>query len=303
MARIPSPLQKISDPILKEKQLEVWVKRDDLIHEHVMGNKWRKLKYNVAFACDNGYEGLLTFGGAFSNHIAATAACCKENGLRSKGIIRGDELDEQSNPTLRFAYEQGMELEFVSRHDYRLLKNDLKAIQYQHPQLYCLPEGGTNELAIKGCEEIIGEINIPFNFLITAIGTGGTMAGLLSGMKGQDQLIGVSALKGDFVHRSFQDLKQQMNIPFDNYQIIDSFHFGGYAKTTDALIDIIDEVKKEQGIQLEPIYTGKMYFAFKKLAEDNYFPINSQIILLHTGGLQGIAGFNEKQHGKNSCLC
>ncbi len=295
MARIPSPIEQIHDPLFEEKGLEVWIKRDDLIHPHIMGNKWRKLKYNILHVQESHLAGIVTFGGAYSNHIAATAAACATNQLPSIGIIRGDELSPDSNPTLRFASDQGMKLQFISRNEYRQLKENQHQLQQTHPGYLILPEGGTNELAIRGCQEIWTEINQSFDYAITSVGTGGTMAGLLKAMSGEGKLIGISALKGNFIHSEFRNMLQHHNIPFENYELMDQWHFGGYGKVTDGLVTFINDTKEKIKVLFDPIYTAKMYFAVTKLIETNYFPSNSKIVLIHTGGLQGIAGFIEKQ--------
>jgi len=295
MARIPSPIEQIHDPLFEEKGLEVWIKRDDLIHPHIMGNKWRKLKYNILHVRESHLAGIVTFGGAYSNHIAATAAACAANQLPSIGIIRGDELSHDSNPTLRFASDQGMKLQFVSRNEYRQLKENQHQLQQIHPGYLILPEGGTNELAIRGCQEIWTEMDQSFDYVITSVGTGGTMAGLLKAMSGEGKLIGISALKGNFIHSEFRNMLQHHNIPFENYELMDQWHFGGYGKVTDDLVTFINDTKEKIKVLFDPIYTAKMYFAVTKLIETNYFPSNSKIVLIHTGGLQGIAGFIEKQ--------
>lgn len=295
MARIPSPIEQIHDPLFEEKGLEVWIKRDDLIHPHIMGNKWRKLKYNILHVQESHLAGIVTFGGAYSNHIAATAAACAANQLPSIGIIRGDELSPDSNPTLRFASDQGMKLQFVSRNEYRQLKENQHQLQQTHPGYLILPEGGTNELAIRGCQEIWTEMDQSFDYVITSVGTGGTMAGLLKAMSGEGKLIGISALKGNFIHSEFRNMLQHHNIPFENYELMDQWHFGGYGKVTDDLVAFINDTKEKINVLFDPIYTAKMYFAVTKLIETNYFPSNSKIVLIHTGGLQGIAGFIEKQ--------
>lgn len=295
MARIPSPIEQIHDPLFEEKGLEVWIKRDDLIHPHIMGNKWRKLKYNILHVRESHLAGIVTFGGAYSNHIAATAAACAANQLPSIGIIRGDELSPDSNPTLRFASDQGMKLQFVSRNEYRQLKENQHQLQQIHPGYLILPEGGTNELAIRGCQEILTEMDQSFDYVITSVGTGGTMAGLLKAMSGEGKLIGISALKGNFIHSEFRNMLQHHNIPFENYELMDQWHFGGYGKVTDDLVTFINDTKEKIKVLFDPIYTAKMYFAVTKLIETNYFPSNSKIVLIHTGGLQGIAGFIEKQ--------
>lgn len=294
MIHVPSPVQALHDPLYDSKGVKLWVKRDDLLHPHIMGNKWRKLKYNLRYAQENGYKGILTFGGAFSNHIAATAASCREFGLQAIGIIRGEELHAASNATLRFASGQGMHLEFVSRSSYRDLKKISRSLLMQYPDFLCLPEGGTNAHALQGCAEIIDELQDPFDYLITPLGTGGTMAGLLQGLRGRARLIGISSLKGDFVHSEFRDLIQKNDIAYSNYELMNQFHFGGYGKVTSELVDFVNMIKKSHNLQLDPIYTGKMMFAIHHLLLNDYFQEGSDIVMLHTGGLQGIEGFNDR---------
>ena len=193
----PSPLQKLEAGFLAEKGIELYIKRDDLIHPHIQGNKWRKLKYNLFDARVNGIHTLLTFGGPFSNHIYATAAAAKLFHFKAIGIIRGDEPQVLS-PTLQFAASQGMELYYMDRESYRQ-KDDptnIESLRAQIGNFYLVPEGGTNALAVEGAAEIIEEIDIPFDYICTPCGTGGTLAGLVSGLKGQKQAIGFSSLKG-----------------------------------------------------------------------------------------------------------
>ena len=293
MVNLPSPVQPINDELFEKNELQVWIKRDDLIHEEIMGNKWRKLKYNIEYAIKQGYSGLLTFGGAYSNHIAATAAAAKANNLKSIGIIRGEELNPSSNATLRFVNEQKMDLKFVSRGDFRSLKEDYEELKSNYPDYYILPEGGTNNLAIQGCSEIIDELSETYDYYITPIGTGGTFCGILKGLAGKGTLLGVSSLKGNWIDDEIESLLETNKIDFSNYQIVKDFHFGGYGKVTDQLIDFINRIKQKNELQLDPIYTGKMYFATLKLISEGFFPPKSKILVIHTGGLQGIAGFNE----------
>lgn len=298
MSSLVSPLQPIHDLLFEKNEIEVSIKRDDLIHPYVMGNKWRKLKYNLEHAKKKGFTGMVTFGGAFSNHIAATAALCHENGLKSVGIIRGDELNPGSNPTLRFVNEQGMELRFVTRGEYRRLKQESDELMASFPDHYLLPEGGTNSLAIAGCEEIVKEFDQPFDYLALSIGTGGTMAGLLKGMSGRGMLMGYSSLKGNFVFKDFKQLIEKNDINFDNYRIINDFHFGGYGRVNDDLIRFINQTKQNTGLLFDPVYTAKMYFGVREMIKDNSFAPGSKIIIVHTGGLQGIAGYNKSHKEK-----
>ena len=193
-----SPLQKLEDELLTQKEITLYVKRDDLIHEHVQGNKWRKLKYNLYEARLNKQNTLLTFGGPYSNHIYATAAAAKLFHFKAIGIIRGEEPVVKSE-TLLFSEAQGMELYYMDREMYRQ-KDDpmnIESLRVQIGDFYYIPEGGTNVYAIEGAEEIIEELNVPFDYVCTACGTGGTLAGLVAGLRGEKQAIGFSSLRGD----------------------------------------------------------------------------------------------------------
>ncbi|GAB4240402.1 MAG: pyridoxal-phosphate dependent enzyme [Ekhidna sp.] len=294
MVTLPTPLQEISHPILKEQALQVFVKRDDQIHAEIMGNKWRKLKYNLQHAFEGGYEGLLTMGGAFSNHIAATAAAAFDNGLKSIGIIRGDELNTNSNATLQFASEKGMQLRFVTREQFRNWRENTDEIVKRYPAYFFLPEGGTNAAAIEGCQEIVSEIEMDFDIIACPVGTGGTVCGLISSISSGQKVLGFSALKGEFMTDEVQNLLREHQLSEGKYEIVHAYHFGGYAKTTSQLIDFINWFKETFGIQLDPIYTGKCFFGVWDMIKSNKFEKNLRIVLLHTGGLQGIEGFNRK---------
>ena len=300
MPQLPSPIQPIFDPLFEQKGLRVYVKREDLIHPLIMGNKWRKLKYNIQEAKTQGYHRLVTMGGAFSNHILATAAAAKENDLQSIGIIRGEELNAESNPTLKRATALGMKLEFISRDRYGSLRDNALDISKEYPDSYFVPEGGTNMYAIKGCAELVEEIEMDFNYICTPIGTGGTMAGILAGLQGKGNVLGISSLKGDFVHSMMTTLLEQHKMAYKNYQIFNQYHFGGYGKTTDILIDFIEDFRKNHQILLDPIYTAKMFYGVIDLIKQDFFKFNHKIILLHTGGIQGIEGYNLKNRRKIS---
>lgn len=241
-----------------------------------------------------GFNSLVTMGGAYSNHIAATAAAAYEYGFESTGLIRGDELETESNPTLAFAHSKGMQLKFMDRSNFRILRENGGLIQEKFPDSYFLPEGGTNRLAIKGCEEIIPEIDVNFDIIVTPIGTGGTMAGLIKSAKSSQKVIGMSSLKGDFVHGMIGELLVENQISSTNYEIIENYHFGGYGKAKPELIDFINWFKEMFSIQLDPIYTGKSFFGVWDMIKSDKFEKNLKIVLLHTGGLQGIEGFNRK---------
>ena len=294
MISLPTPVQSLRHPLLEERGIQLMVKRDDLVHPEIMGNKWRKLKYNIQEAKKRGSRGIITLGGAFSNHIAATAAAAFENGLDAIGIIRGDELHERSNPTLQFASDKQMQLKFVSREAYRSYRTDPATLATTYTDYYFLPEGGTNQLAVKGCAEIIQEIAVEFDVIVSPIGSGGTLCGLISALGDTQKALGISSLKGSFIHNEVKRLLGNYAIDSNKYEIQDQYHFGGYAKTTPELIDFINWFKEYFKVPLDPIYTGKSFFAVWDMIKNFKFEKNLRIILLHTGGLQAIEGFNRK---------
>lgn len=289
--------QKINLPFLSNTI--VYIKREDLIHPIVSGNKYRKLKYNIFQAKAKNKTKLLTFGGAFSNHIAAVAFAAQENGFESIGIIRGDELSGkiEQNPTLQFAQNCGMKFEFISRESYRT-KEDVSYIEKLHQKygdFYLLPEGGTNELAIKGCEEILTDEEDSFDYICCSIGTGGTISGIINSTKLHQKVLGFPALKGDFLKDEIRKFVKN-----NRWELIVDYHFGGYGKVTDDLIAFINTFYKQTRIPLDPIYTGKMVFGVIDLIKNNYFPKGSKILMIHTGGIQGIQGMNIKLKNKKS---
>ncbi|MEN9876920.1 MAG: 1-aminocyclopropane-carboxylate deaminase [Bacteroidota bacterium] len=280
-------------PINLPKGISLVIKREDLIHPFVSGNKFRKLKYNLLQAKAENQSTLLTFGGAYSNHIAAVAYAGKENGFQTIGIIRGDELGDkiESNPTLKFAQECGMQFEFVSRETYRLKTEAtfLEQLQQQYGAFYLIPEGGTNAFAIQGCEEILTPEDASFDYVACAIGTGGTISGIINSVLPHQKVLGFPALKGNFLQDEIRNFVRQ-----DNWELITDYHFGGYGKVTNDLIDWINQFYEQTQIPLDPVYTGKMVFGIVDLITKNYFPENAKILLIHTGGLQGIQGMNLK---------
>lgn len=284
--------------ILKNTSVKLFIRREDLIHPFVSGNKFRKLKYNLLEAKNQKKTTLLTFGGAFSNHIAATSFAGKQNGFKTIGIIRGDELASkiEENPTLKFAQQNGMVFEFVSREVYRLKESDdyIDNLKNKYGDIYVLPEGGTNELAVKGCEEILEEDDAFFDFICSSIGTGGTISGIINSASTHQKVLGFPSLKGDFLQKDIRKFAHK-----ENWKLITDYHFGGYGKVSSELIEFINSFYKENCIPLDPIYTGKMVFGVIDLINQGYFPENSKILMIHTGGLQGIEGMNLKLKSKN----
>lgn len=293
-----TPLTEIDDPIIRKSNLKLFLKREDLIHLHISGNKWYKLKYNLTEAKKCGYKKLLTFGGAYSNHIYATASAGKEFGFETIGVIRGEE-HLPLNPTLSFAKLCGMEFYYLSRTLYRNKYDEkiLSELKDEFGDFYLIPEGGSNYLAVKGCSEIISGIQIPFDFICTASGTGGTLAGLALGLNSKSKAIGFSVLKGGgFLRDNVKNLLSHFRKEnSDDWDIITDYHFGGYARTNSELNNFCLEFYKQNKIEIEPIYTGKMLWGVFDLIHKNYFPENSTIIALHSGGLQGLNGLRERR--------
>lgn len=277
------------------------VQREDLIHPKIQGNKYRKLKYNLAFAKARSFKTLLTFGGAYSNHILATAIAGQLEGLQTVGIIRGEELGRNlsqtlaQNPTLSQAVACGMHLEFVSRANYKLKDTPAYRAQLiaQYPDAYILPEGGTNELAIQGCKEILGAPGLGFDYVCCPVGTGGTLSGIIASSGVDQNVLGFPALKGDFLKKEIQQWTTRTN-----WKLITDYHFGGYAKISADLINFMNTFSQQHKIILDPVYTAKMVFGVLDLINLGYFPSKSRILAIHTGGLQGLDGMNQKLQKK-----
>jgi 1-aminocyclopropane-1-carboxylate deaminase len=282
-----TPLQKIEHPLFDEKLLNIFVKRDDLIHPFISGNKWRKGQPVIEEMKNKGVKTALTFGGAYSNHIYSLSYACKEENIKSIGIIRGEELkDKPLNKTLTFAKEQGMELIFVSRKEYKMRdSNDYTKHLEKKYGAYIVPEGGTTLLAINGFSKLINEINedIRFNTIITASGTGGTIAGICSNLNSGQKAISIPVLKG--VKNEIDERIKHFS-KHSNYDIIDSYSFGGYGKTNKELTDFINWFDSTY-FEIEQVYTGKAFYALFDLVKKNYFKKNTNIVIIHTGGLQG----------------
>jgi len=298
-----SILEKLSFPILEEKNIELFVKRDDLIDTEVSGNKWRKLKYNIEQALANKNNSIVTFGGAFSNHLVATAAACKLIGIRCVGIVRGEELNSNSNETLKRCAEHGMELKFVTRSEYAL-RNDslyLKDIHLEFENSFVVPEGGANFYGMIGCQDIIKEIEQDFDHVFIAQGTTTTSCGVLISLPSNSKLHVVPVLKG---FDSISEMRNLLNYTLFDEELTEELlnrvtvhsnaHFGGYGKYDLELLDFIKQFYHENNIKLDPIYTGKVMFELIKNIKENKLS-NSKVLFIHTGGLQGIEGVEKKQ--------
>ncbi len=287
--------QKIHSP---NPSIQLYIRREDLIHPIVSGNKFRKLKYNLIQAKLENHTTLVTFGGAFSNHIAALAYAGKQNQFKTIGIIRGEELASEvdKNPTLSFAKQCGMQFYFISREEYR--KKDsvefLQKLEQLFGSFYLVPEGGTNELAVKGCQEILQETDAIYDFICTSVGTGGTISGIINSSSPHQKVLGFPSLKGDFLQKDIRKFATK-----SNWELINDYHFGGYGKVSDELVVFLNSFYSKNKVPLDPIYTGKMVFGVIDLIRNDFFPNNSKILLIHTGGIQGVKGMNEVLKSKN----
>ena len=305
-SKIQGKNQHIVLPELEAKNYQLFIKREDQIHPLVSGNKFRKLKYNLKEALYQKKTTLLTFGGAFSNHILATAIAGKSTGFKTIGIIRGDELGVDlektltSNSTLRNASKHGMQFDFVSRETYRN-KTSIEfteKLQNKYGNFYCIPEGGTNSLAVKGCEEILTKEDSQFDYICSCVGTGGTISGIINNTKDHQKVLGFPVLKGDFLENEILKYAKKQ----ENWELNNDYHFGGYGKYSDELIHFINRFKSQTDIPLDPIYTGKMMFGVLDMIKRKRFPNGSKILIIHSGGLQAIEGFNHRLKIKFSDL-
>ncbi|MBS1525571.1 MAG: 1-aminocyclopropane-1-carboxylate deaminase/D-cysteine desulfhydrase [Bacteroidetes bacterium] len=286
-----SPVQQIHDKLFDEQDLKVFIKRDDLIHPLLSGNKWRKLKYPLKQAMAENKAHLVTFGGAYSNHLLATAAAASRFGFRSTGFVRGEEVN---NDTLFLCRLHGMQLIFTNRESYR----DKPALFEKHfgndANAYFIDEGGASALGAKGVSELLSELNESYDHIFCACGTGTTAAGIINGINFQKlktRFHGVPVLKnGEFLRTDINHLLEE---PVE-YDLHTDYHFGGYAKTTGDLIRFIKRFVSSTGILIDPVYTGKMLFAVYDLAAKGHFPKGSRILAVHTGGIWGLLGMKEK---------
>lgn len=279
------------DPAFLKQGVTVQVLHEYQNHEHVSGNKWWKLKYNLAEALQQNHNTLLTFGGAWSNHIYATAAAAKELGMQSIGIIRGEKV---SNPVLAFAEDCGMELEFVSRESYRQKSEEefISNLHRSYGRFYLIPEGGTNALAIKGCAEWGQRLirNNQFDRLFIATGTGGSMAGLIVGIDSRSSVTGVAVLKpGDFLKEEVQKWHQLFSRKsFNNWNLLTQYHHGGYARTSPELLTFMEELKASTGLVTDHVYTAKVFWAVRQEILNGAIPRGATVLVVHSGGINTI---------------
>ena len=283
-----------------ESKVRLFIKREDLTHPEISGNKYWKMFYNVKKYLEKevSERKIITFGGAFSNHIAAAAALGNEFGIKTLGVIRGNELEDswQENPTLFSAHQNGMSFRFVTRETYRYKERLMAELQEEFPESLVVPEGGTNENAVEGIQYMLTDETKDFDYICSAVGTGGTVSGLSKFAQPHQKIIGFKAVKDNSLENKIKNLSKK-----DNFTLIDASD-GGFGKITDENVRFINEFYQYFGIVLEPVYTGKMLRKIFEMIADDYFPANSKILAFHTGGLQGIVGANEMLKKKNRNL-
>ncbi|GAA2902232.1 pyridoxal-phosphate dependent enzyme [Streptosporangium fragile] len=286
LAAGPSPLAELDDPRLARAGVRVILKRDDLIHPLLPGNKWRKLKYNLALAAESGHETLLTFGGAYSNHVRAVAAAGARFGFRTVGVIRGEE-HLPLNDVLAFAAGCGMRLVYMNRTTYRVKDTApvVEALREEFGRFYLLPEGGSNEPAVRGCAELPGEIDVPFDVVCCPVGTGGTLAGIAAGLGPGRRALGFSVLRGGrFLAGDVARLQTAAYGEVSaNWTIDDGFHAGGYARRSPELDAFIDDFAARHGMLLDWVYVAKMMWGIFTLAGRGTFPPGTTVIAVITG--------------------
>jgi 1-aminocyclopropane-1-carboxylate deaminase len=286
-----SPIQQIKNELFERQSIEVFIKRDDLIHPIISGNKWRKLKYILKRAQAENKNHLVTFGGAYSNHLLATAAAAAMFGFTATGFVRGEPVN---NDTLFLCQLHGMNLIFTDRESYRD-KRALFSKQFaDNPEAFFIDEGGASPEGAKGCSELMDELTQTYDHIFCACGTGTTAAGIINGINSRflkTQFNGVPVLKNAAFLR--EEIKRFLIKPAD-YHLHTDYHFGGYGKTDDRLIEFVRQFVATTGILIEPVYTGKMFYALYKLAAQQYFKPGDRILTIHSGGLLGLLGMKEK---------
>jgi len=278
--------------------LQLFLKREDKIHNIISGNKYRKLKFNLINAKELGFKGLLTFGGAYSNHIPAVAYAAKINGFKSLGFIRGEEIVNKylENPTLKYSHDLGMKFKFLSRSNYKLKTNEnfLRKLKEKFKDYYLIPEGGTNALGVLGCQEILNDNDKEFDYICCSVGTGGTICGLINSSNENQKIIGFSSINKNYLLNDITKF-----VTNENWMLIDDFSFGGYGKVNNELIEFMNNFRLKYGILLDPIYTSKLVYGVLNLITNNFFKPNSKILMIHTGGHQGIFPMNKFLKNKN----
>ncbi|RFZ85617.1 pyridoxal-phosphate dependent enzyme [Mucilaginibacter terrenus] len=288
---IYSPVQELSDSLFEDKGVRVFIKRDDMIHPVISGNKWRKLKYVLQQARIEGKTHLVTFGGAFSNHLLATAAAAAKFGFKCTGIVRGEDVQ---NDTLFMCRLHGMQLIFTDRDSYGDKQALFSKYFGDNAEAFFIDEGGASALAAKGCSELVAELTDNYTDIFCACGTGTTAAGIINGIAENGLPAHFQAVpvfkNGGFIR---DEIDRYLLLPA-TYSLHAKYHFGGYAKTTPELTSFIQTFISSTGIIIDPVYTGKMLYAIYQLIKEDRFAAGSKILAIHTGGIWGLLGMKDK---------
>lgn len=295
--KLPSPVTPIIHPLLSEKNVNLFIKRDELIHPVIQGNKWRKLKYNILEAKAHQQNTLLSFGGAYSNHLHALAALGQQLNLNTIGIIRG-EAPNPLNPCLQDMLNWSMQLKFITRKAYKQknLPTFVEHLKKEFGDFYLIPEGGNNSAGKKGCAELLKELQTPYDVICCEVGSGTMLNALIeNNIHPQTQYLGFAVMKNPQLDAQIKDALSAtqpsgLNLPL--WHINHNYHFGGFAKTTAELNQFINDFKHTHNVQLEPVYSGKMLWGLFDLIKHNYFKPGNNILAIHGGGLQGLRGFS-----------
>ena len=282
--------EQITSSLLKENEIKLYVKRIDLIDKYISGNKWYKLKYNIESAINNSKKCVLTFGGAYSNHLLATAVIANKYKLKSIGLVRG-EKKQNLNPILRLVQHYGMHIDYIPRSYYKMIddKNIINDLKNIYGNFYLIPQGGTNNLGVIGAQEILTDLDNQ-NYICVPVATGGTISGIINSSNSEQKILGFKSLKGEGDLE--ENIKKYTNC--NNWYLFDNYTFGGFAKYDIQLLNFIKNFDLKYSIKLDLIYTSKMMFGLFDLIQRGYFKRKSTILAIHTGGLQGNLGMNER---------
>jgi 1-aminocyclopropane-1-carboxylate deaminase len=285
-----SPVEEIFNPLFSQKDLRVFVKRDEMIHPFISGNKWRKLKYSLLEAERQHKKHLVTFGGAYSNHLLATACAGAKFGFKTTGFVRGEDV---KNEVLGLCQLFGMQLIFTDRESYKTKRLLFEKHFETDTTAYFIDEGGASHLAVQGCAELLDELDSVYDHLFCAAGTGTTAAGFIKGIQERTLNTKVHVIP---VLKGAGSLKAEIEAfsGYSDFKFHQEYHFGGYAKTDEKLLTFIKTFCRETGILIEPVYTGKMFYALFDLIKNDGFEPKSKILTIHTGGLTGILGMQNK---------
>ena len=290
---VPSPEQLLTPSWANLHDVQISVKRDDLLHPIISGNKWRKLKYTLLEASENNVKHIISFGGGYSNHLHALGYCCLQLGIRLSAIVRGD-YSQNLSPMLRDLLSWGTDIQYVDRITYQQRADPqyLQTLTTQYPNALLIPEGGSQQQALSGVAEIIQELTQQYDYILAPVASGGTLAGLIDGLAqpkniASCRVLGIAVLKGQgYLEQLVGSLLTKRHHKVD-WKINHDYQFGGYAKCNSELSQFCGEFEQQTKIAVEPVYSGKLFYALYKLTINGYFPNGSRVLALHTGGLQG----------------